>query len=186
MYRTPDKRSQTVRIAAYAIAGTLAAAGTGAVLGLLGGLVPGSLRAVLAALVSLVAVGLGLLELTGRRIPVVQVDRETPYEWLGPGSLPWAVRNGAALGFGARTRLGFWLWYVIPIAAFLSGEPIVGAVGYGAYGLVRTLSVGGLLKLERAGRFTDIEVLRSSGSARMITNVQLVAVGLLALILVGL
>ena len=186
MYQAPDNRSQTVRIGVYTAAGGVAAAVAGAVLGLVGGLIASDTRAAVAALAALAAVSLGLVEISGRRVPVFQIDRETPYEWLAPGSLPWALRNGAALGFGAGTRLGFWLWYVIPIAALLSGEPIVGAAGYGLYGLVRTSSVSGLLRLQRAGLFTDAEVLRSSSVARMVTSVQLVLIGLLGLVLIGL
>src|SRR3712207_8459275 len=38
-----------------------------------------------------------------------------------------------------RSRIGFWLWYAIPLGAFLVGDPWLGAVVYGTYGFVRGL-----------------------------------------------
>lgn len=185
MYRTQRGRSEGLRLAAYAAAGLAAAALAGALLGLLGSLVPGAVRAALAVVLALAAICIALLELSGRRVPLVQIDRETPYGWLAPGPLLWAWRNGAALGFGARTRLGFWLWYAIPLGSFLAGSVWLGALGYGLYGLTRTLGVAGLLRWERLGRFNDVEVLRSSAAARTVTDVQLLALGIVAAIFVG-
>ena len=186
VFRTPDNRSEGIRLFMYSMAGTVAAALTGAVLGLLGGLIPSGGRAMLAVGAALGVGIVAVVELRGRRVPLLQADRETPYNWLEPGPLSWAVRNGASLGFGARTRLGFWLWYVIPIGSLLSADPLIGAFGYGLYGFVRTASVSGLLRLERRGLFTDIEVLRSSAAARTATNLQLITVALLTILLLGL
>lgn len=58
--------------------------------------------------------------------------------WVWRGPVLWPLLNGAALGFGATTRLGFWLWYAIPSGAFLMAEPAVGALIWGAYGFTRT------------------------------------------------
>lgn len=55
------------------------------------------------------------------------------------------MRNGAALGIGATSRVGFWLWYLIPVGALLVGSPIFGGLVYGAYGFVRGWTVWLLL-----------------------------------------
>jgi hypothetical protein len=61
------------------------------------------------------------------------------------GPLAWATRNGLALGVGATSRIGFWLWYVVPLAALLSASPAWGAALYGCYGAVRASGVWALL-----------------------------------------
>lgn len=69
------------------------------------------------------------------RHPVGSTD--SPQRWIHTGAGRWALSNGAALGIGAGSRLGFWLWYVIPLASFLSGSVAAGAAMWGTYGLVR-------------------------------------------------
>jgi hypothetical protein len=114
--------------------------------------------AVLAAtLLGLAAVG-GRELVSRRLVPPPQLDRETAVGWLELGPYRWAVRNGAALGLGATSRLGYWLWYLVPVGAFAAGTPLLGAVVYGAYGLVRSLPAlplyldmrGGTGRLSRA------------------------------------
>ncbi|WP_324335037.1 hypothetical protein [Baekduia sp.] len=80
---------------------------------------------------------IGALGVTGRWVAPIQVDRETSYEWLD-GRVPWAIRNGAALGAGFTSRLGFQLWYAVPVSASLFGSPFLGACLYGAYALTRS------------------------------------------------
>jgi hypothetical protein len=185
VFRTPNRRGEGARLFVYAAAGTGAGALAGALLGLLGGLVPVDVRVATAVILSLAIGVVAMVELAGRRVPLLQMDRETPYGWLAPGPLWWALRNGASLGFGARTRLGFWLWYVIPLGALLAADPILGAVGYGLYGFTRTAGVAGLVRLERRGLFTDVDVLRSSWAARIVTNAQLVLIAVLTITLAG-
>jgi hypothetical protein len=113
----------------------------GATLGALGNLLPGSARGAVASLLALLAIGIGVYELAGQRLPVMQCDRETPQRWIHQGPLGWAIRNGGALGCGAFTRLGFWLWYAVPTGAFLLANPFLSASLYGTYGIARGLSV---------------------------------------------
>ncbi len=92
------------------------------------------------------------------------------------------------LGLGATTRIGFWLWYVVPIAALLGGRPALGAAVYGLYGLVRGGAAGILiLELRRhpgggplAGRLLD-----RVATARALAAGQLVLVGLAVAVAVG-
>jgi hypothetical protein len=36
------------------------------------------------------------------------------------------------------TRIGYWLWYAVPVTCLLTGRSLLGALMYGVYGLVRT------------------------------------------------
>lgn len=115
----------------------LAGLATGSAFGILGALVPQGARVAAGSLLGLLAVCIGGLELLNRGIELVQRDCETPQRWIQTGPYGWAVRNGLALGFGATSRLGFWLWYAIPLGAFFAASPAWGAVAYGTYGLLR-------------------------------------------------
>lgn len=188
MHRAEGKVGLSSKLIVYVLAGTFAGMLAGAALGWMGSLLTSEFRSALAVAFSLVAIGLGLAELSGHRVALIQVDRETPYAWLRPGPLRWAMRNGAAIGFGAATRLGFWLWFVIPIGAMLSGNPLIGALGWGLYALVRTASVGGILLLVQR-RQLDTKgsaLLRQSERARGLVSAQLLAIGLTAMLIVGL
>jgi hypothetical protein len=91
------------------------------------------------------------------------------------------------LGFGATSRIGFWLWYVIPLGAFLIGDPVASAFIYGTYGLVRALGavviILGMIRLE-----ADISdrLVEGYGTARVLTAGQLVFLGVATAIVVGL
>lgn len=187
MYRAKDKQGLRQTLAFYVAAGAVAGALAGALLGWIGGLLSLDVRVLLGTVLGLVAVGIGLTELSGRRIPLVQLDRETPVEWIDEGPVRWALRNGLAIGLGAGNRLGFWLWYVIPIGALLSGDPLVGALGYGCYGLIRTMGAAGMIFLFERGRI-DREgrwILEFFDQARGIAATQLAVVGLAALLIFG-
>lgn len=94
-------------------------------------------------LFSLVVIGLavvGLIQLIRRRaIKPWQLDRETSQRWLRAGPVSWAIKNGLALGLGATSRLGYWLWYLVPVGAFVSGTVVSASVIYGLYGVSRTV-----------------------------------------------
>lgn len=186
VHRTRQNVDSRIKLLVYGLAGTITGVAVGALLGAVGGLIPLSGRAAIATVLSAPAIFIGVLELSGRRVRVLQIDRETPYEWLAPGPLKWAVRNGTAIGFGGRTRLGFWLWYVIPIGALVSASPLLAATGWGIYSFCRTFGAGLMAALERRSWFTDIELLRYASQARMATNSQLVMVGVGTILLVGL
>jgi hypothetical protein len=175
---------------AFSVTATLAAVLAGAMLGALGGLVPVDVRIALASLLGLLAVVVGTLDVVYRRIPLFERSCETPRHWLMGGALTWAVRNGSALGVGATSRIGFWLWYVIPVSALLIGRADVGALIYGTYGLVRGVAVwpvllGGLLRIESM-MDSGPWLIRRFRFARKVTSVQLAVVGVLVVWFVGL
>lgn len=186
MHRTGRNRREGIKLAAYVAAGTISGLLAGAALGALGGLFPASMRAGLAVLAGVLAVGIGGMGLRGVRLRMPQVDHETPYNWLRPGPIRWAIRNGATLGIGVMSRLGFWLWYVIPVGSLLSGSPMVGAIGYGLYGFTRTISAGGIMLIGRKHRDPANVVFGFSSRARRLANIQLLAMGLCLLIFAGL
>ncbi len=132
----------------YSLSSGVVGTATGALLGTLGSWLPESGRIAVASLLGIAAAILGGGELYYGRLRPIQCERETPQRWLGAGALRWAARNGAALSIGATTRIGFWLWYAIPLAALLDGRPALGAIIYGLYGLAR----GGGAARARPGR----------------------------------
>lgn len=185
MHRTGQQSGFQRKLVVYVLAGTASGALAGAAFGSVGSLLPTNTRALLGTGLALGAIVIGIAGVIGYHPKLLQIDRETPYGWLAPGPLRWAVRNGAAIGFGARTRLGFWLWYVIPLGAFISGSPLLGAIGYGLYGFTRTLGAGGILFLERTGRSSGLKILRQSQNVRTVTDVQLIVIALAVLLVVG-
>jgi hypothetical protein len=187
VHRNQAGRSWKSKAAVYAFASAVAGLVTGAALGFLGGLFPLDVRLAVGSILAIAAIAVGSLELFGRRMQPLQIDCETPQRWVNKGAWQWATRNGLTLGFGATTRIGFWLWYVIPLGAFLIGEPVAGAVIYGTYGLVRALGavvmILGMLRLD-----TDISdrIIEGYDTARVLAAGQLVFLGVATAIVVGL
>lgn len=73
---------------------------------------------------------------------ILEVGRTTPKGLVHQGPIVWGLGTGAILGTGFATRLGFWLWYVVPMMFFLLASPTHGLLIYGVYGLVRgTMSI---------------------------------------------
>ncbi len=171
----------------YTLSSALAGLVTGAVLGAVGNLLPLDFRLAAGSILAVIAVSVGCLEFFGRRVRLPQLDCETPQRWVHRGPLSWATRNGLTLGFGATSRIGFWLWYVVPLGAFLVGDPRLGAIIYGTYGLIRGLGAVfmflGMLLLE-----ADISdwVIERYGAARVLAAGQLVFLGVALAIVVGL
>lgn len=185
MHRTGRKLSANSKLIFYGASGLVAGAFVGATLGLVGSLVSGEVRAALAALGAMIAIAIGTVEAFGSRVPLIQLDRETPFRWLKPGAIQWAIRNGMSLGIGAGSRLGFWLWYVIPLGSFLSGDLVVGAVGFGLYGLTRTVGARGIAFLDMHFGVSTERLLRFSTQARRLTAMQLILMGASTLVVVG-
>jgi hypothetical protein len=176
-----------VKAVVYTLSSALAGLVTGAVLGAAGDLLPLDFRLAAGSILAVIAIAVGGLEFFGRRVRLPQLDCETPQRWVHRGPLGWATRNGITLGFGATSRIGFWLWYVVPLGAFLVGDPRLGAIIYGTYGLVRALGAVfiflGMLLLE-----ADISdwVIERYGGARFLAAGQLVFLGVALTIVVGL
>lgn len=87
------------------------------------------------------------------------------------------------------SRIGFWLWYIVPLTAVLSGQPALGLAIYGLYGAARGVAVWGLLVwLSRDRRHTRSALwLLTDGAtiARRLAAGQLIVVGLAVAIVIG-
>ena len=175
------------------VASSVAGALLGTVLGRAGTIWTIDQRVVLAMVLALLGAVVGIHEFVSGRIAPLQCSRETPQAWLSRGPIRWALWNGAALGSGATTRIGFWLWYAVPLGALLSGSAEVGALIYGTYALVRGLApVGCLLLLRRLHRLGLADgdslatwLLLRRPAARAISGAALASVAIAAAILVG-
>ena len=194
MPRSPDspppahpRRAVATTLVAFVAATTVAGAAAGALLGALGGGVGSDVRAGLATLAALGGVVLGITQLRGGRVTLLQCDRETPKAWLDRGSIGWAGRNGLALGCGATTRLGFVLWYAVPVGAFLAGGPLAGALVYGAYGFARGVGAWAILAASRRRGFEEVAVAleRRRPAAHRATALCLLATGVAIAIGIG-
>lgn len=140
------------------------------------------------AVATLVAIGasaLMLLALTGREVEILEIKRETPQQWLEGGALRWAAVNGAALGIGATSRIGFWLWYVIPLGAFLLGDPSLSGMIVGVYGATRGFAAW--LAIALIGDQHDLTdwLLARNKQARIIGSRYLLALGLMGIVAIG-
>ena len=187
MHRNQAGRSWISKAVVYSLSSALAGLATGAVLGVVGSLVPLDFRLAAGSLLAVVAIALSGLEFFGRRIQPLQFDCETPQRWVRRGPFAWAIQNGLTLGFGATSRIGFWLWYAVPLGAFLVGDPLFGAVTYGAYGLLRALgAVFILIVMMRTEVDISDWLIEHYGTARILATGQLTLLGVATAIVVGL
>jgi hypothetical protein len=138
-----DRRSRYfISLALHALGATLAAALVGTVAGTLGMIAgapwgTGSLVAVAVA-----ALVYSLREVLGLPIPVPDRHRQVPLWWRSFYSPPvTAVLYGFGLGIGYLTYLSFGTYFVVTIAAFASGSPLIGAALCAPFGLARAVSV---------------------------------------------
>ncbi len=187
MHRNQAGRSWITKAVVYSLSSAIAGVAAGAVLGALGGFLPLDFRLAAGSILAIAAVAVGGLEFFGRRIQPLQFDCETPQSWVHKGPLRWATRNGLTLGFGATSRIGFWLWYAIPLGAFLVGDPLFGAVTYGTYGLLRALgAVVILLIMMRTKSDISDWLIERYGTAKILATGQLTLLGVATAIVVGL
>jgi hypothetical protein len=174
----------------YTTSSLLAGAGAGGLLGALGSRVDVETRLALATGFGVAAMVLGIMEIQ-RPVRLLQRNREVPQRVMQRGALMAAMTYGASLGFGATSRIGFALWYAVPIGAFLSGHLVIGLGIYGIYALVRGLGMWMILFASRvvAGRLpprferVPLWLLRQSALARQIAAAQLVTLGTFSVIL---
>ncbi|MGH7717457.1 MAG: hypothetical protein ACREON_01250 [Gemmatimonadaceae bacterium] len=182
----------------FTLAATFTGGVAGTLLGFAGSAVPTDLRLALATLLAMIGVGIGAADAVGRSVPLIQRNRETPRPWMDHGPLRAAARNGVALGVGATTRIGVWLWYAVPVGALLVGDPALGAVIYGSYAVSRAVGLWGLLAWERyrshgpqprPGPLSPsdpaIWLLRHGVHARRLAALNLVGLGLTVFVTVG-
>jgi hypothetical protein len=187
VHRNKAGRSWITKAIVYSFSSALAGVVTGAILGAVGSLLALDFRLAIGSVLAVAAIAVGGLELFGRRIQPLQFDCETPQRWVHKGPLSWATRNGLVLGFGATSRIGFWLWYAVPLGAFLVGDPAFGALSYATYGLLRALGAVFIL-LGTLGLKIDVSdwLIERYGVARALAAGQLVLLGAATAIVVGL
>jgi hypothetical protein len=188
VHRNQAGRGWHTKLLVYVASGAAAAAIVGAALGAIGNLLDVDARAGIATLLALAALAVGTAEASGRHARPWQLDRETPQQWLHAGPIQWAARNGAALGIGATTRIGFWSWYVIPAVAVLAGEPGFGASLFATYAVARTTSAWGLIVAgRRAGDFQRLadKLRESAPRMRRVMGAQLAAIAAVTIAVVG-
>ncbi|MET0799782.1 MAG: MauE/DoxX family redox-associated membrane protein [Actinomycetota bacterium] len=130
-----------IALALHSIGATATAAAFGAALGLVGGLLEapwgraGALA--LAAVAAVYAIG----ELPRVTATVPQLRRQVPDWWRTFFGWPVAATlYGAGLGVGFLTYLAHGTLVAVSFAALASGDPLVGAIVVGPFGLARGLS----------------------------------------------
>lgn len=188
MYRNQAGRSWISKAVVFSLSSSLAGIATGALLGAAGSLLSIQFRVASASLLAVVAIALGAFEFSGYHVRPLECNRETPQRWVHMGPLRWALQNGLALGCGATSRIGFWLWYAIPIGAFLTGAVEIGAAIYGTYGVVRGMAVWVII-LGLSRHVTDdisLWLIGCAEAARTLAAGQLTILGIAVVIMIGL
>jgi hypothetical protein len=190
------RRGQTdldwrAKAALFSLAALIAGASCGAALGALGALLPGQSRVTGASVAALSLAGVGLAQLRpGSRHRLWERDCETAQAWLRHGAVRWAIMNGAALGSGFGSRIGFVSWYAVPLAALAFGSPALGALIYGLYGGVRGFAVWlWIARLRRAGpdREDVLEaILELNGPGKRLSAALLVSLATATVVAAGL
>lgn len=176
-----------LRAVLFTLAATATATLAGAALGALGAMLSLESRAGLATLLAFGAVPLALAQLAGASVGPIQCDRLTPKRWARQRALGWALRNGASLGLGAFTKLGFWLWYAVPLASFLAARPLTGAFIYGSYGVVRGAGIWAMIAAWQWRRFETQEwLIQEAPRARRLAALALAALAAFVFVAVGL
>lgn len=183
MYRNKDGGASWRRAgAAYVLAAGAAGSAAGASLGSLGSAIGVGVVDRITLVLAAFGIAAGMTGVRPVR-PPPQLDRETPARWLAYGPTAWGMLNGASLGLGAFSRIGWWLWYAVPTGAFISRDAVVGAVVFGAYALTRASCAALFLLTSKAtGRSVDSLgriVLRQRDRAAIATSVVLVVLSTL-------
>ena len=131
-----------VALALHAVAATITAAATGAVLGLIGMAFGGPWgRGGLIAVIA-VAVLYLLREAVGLPIPLPQARRQVPEWWRTFFAPPVAASlYGAGLGVAFLTFLSFGTFAAVATGAVVSADPFTGALLCAPFGLARALAV---------------------------------------------
>lgn len=130
--------SATENATAFMTGAVLAGAVIGYSLGWFGSMIPLGSRAALGAALALAGIFIGACDVIGRcRVGVFQLNRETNQRWLARHRVRGAFATGIVIGAGFATRVGFWLWYVIPVGCLLLARPKLSAGIYGTYALTR-------------------------------------------------
>ena len=126
-----------------------------------------------------------LRELFGLPIPVPDRHQQVPLWWRSFYSQKvTALLYGFGLGIGYLTYLSFGTYFVVTIAAFASGDPLVGAALCAPFGLGRALSVlvaNRKLGAEKPSGIDRIDNLASTRWPKVLNATTLLLVGVAAI-----
>lgn len=128
-------------LALHAVGATATAAGFGALVAGVAGMLGAPWGRAGGAIVAAVAVMYLVRELTGIRVPVPQLRRQVPDWWRTYFGRPLAAfLYGAGLGVGFFTFLGHGTLVVVTVGAASTGRPLWGALAMAPFGLARGLA----------------------------------------------
>jgi hypothetical protein len=130
-FRTDALFAGAIFLAVSVLVGAVA----GATLGAAGQLVAMPIRGVV-GVSALLAIAVAAVS---RRLPW-QLERETSIRWLEYQDWRTAAYNSASLSLGFATRIGFWMFYLVPIGAFMTGSALKGTLVYSIYGGARSVA----------------------------------------------
>lgn len=147
----------SVLVVSAAAAGSAA----GATVGFVGASVPDEIRGSAGWLLMLSLCLVVLADGLGLDVPLPQRDKETPRRWADEPMASWAVKAGVALGLAVTNRLGFVIWYAIPVLVFSMGSVALGALSWATYAFARTTvtMVEGRVRARR-GQFGPVTTAR--------------------------
>ena len=91
------------------------------------------------------------------------------------------------MGVGFTSRVGFWLWYVVPIACLLFADLWLGAVLFATYAAVRTGCAWLLAAIVKQRPSLDLSVwlMRHIPHARRISGAYLLLISFSTVAIVG-
>jgi hypothetical protein len=179
------RSSYILSITLHAIAATITAGATGALLGLVGMLLGAPWST--AGFVGLVAVALlyAVREAARLPIPLPNARRQVPEWWRTFFSPPVAATlYGAGLGVAFLTFLSFGTFVAVAAGAVVSGDPLLGALICAPFGLARAIAVAlvGMGSRDPGSTVTEIARIGSGTVPRAINALALAIVGVTALV----
>ena len=185
VHRTGDDRAMWVKATLHALGAAVGGAILGAGVAQLGAALSPADRAAAGSLL-----GAALAVVSMLRLPVLERNTETPQSLLRLGSVGWSVANGALLGTAVTNRIGYWLWYAVPIGCFVSGEPLAGAAIWGVFVCARLATIivvarAMIRRPDRAPLLAD-SLLALRSEARAVMTALAVVTGTLIVLLLGL
>jgi hypothetical protein len=148
--RDTQERKWWMRGAAFTTAAIVGAGLVGLALGAIGSSLGVGMREAITVGCAALIGAAGTQELAWGSIRLLQFNRETSRR-LRTYPLFWAAYNGFVLGTAFRTRIGFVVWYVVPLAALLAGDALIGGLLYATYGASRGLAPWLLISADRRG-----------------------------------
>ena len=167
-------------LAVFACAALLAAGLVGLLAGTLGAIVGAPWGSATWIAVAAAAVIYALRDVFHLPIPIPDRHRQVPQWWRSFYSqrvTAWLY--GFGLGIGYLTYLSFGTYFVVTIAAFATGDPVLGAAFCAPFGVGRALSVvaaNGKLQSDRASGIDRIDDLATTAWPRIVNSFVLIAV----------